>query len=1261
MRCLLVTTLVVFLAGSLFGQTTSLNGTVTDPSGSVIPNAAITIVNAETGVQRATTSDNQGRYSMQQLTPGNYKLSAKAPGFTDVELDKIELLVNAPATVPITFAKLGSTTTTVQVEAAATQVNTTDASLGNVITTEAITELPMYARNIVGLLAAQPGVTLFGASGQGANGSNNLDARSGSVNGGKADQANVTLDGADVNDQNQRTAFTTVLRVTPDSVEEFRSTTTNGDAATGRGSGADVALVTKSGTNQFHGSVYEYRRGTETAANSFFNNRSGVANPFLLINNFGTAIGGPIKKNKAFLFFNYEGRRDRSATSVSRIVPMESMKQGILNYHDANKQAQTITPAQLQQIDPLGIGVNQAGLALLKAMPVGNDNSNGDQLNTTGYRFNAPVASDQNTYIARFDYKIDSAAKHSLFARANLQNDSANGTPQFPGQPPNSVTLANNKGIAAGLTSVLTPTLINSFRYGFTRVGNQTTGVLTSPYEWFRNIDTPYGTSTGTTRIVPVHTIGNDLTWSKRAHDLRFGAVVRLVSNQSSSLSNSYSSSSSNPSWLTGSGADLTAALSVTSGDLQNLQYMMAALLGIQAQGTGRYNYLVDGTVIPAGQPVLRNFINHEGELYAQDTWKVTRNLTVTAGLRLSIEPPVYEANGQQAFSNIPFADWLAARVNLADQGLSQNGVTPITFSAVSDPKSRPMYPQHNNWAPRVGIAYTPKAESGIGRFLFGGPGKTSIRAGAGMYYDLVGQPLAQSFSSSQFGLSTSASNPPNTLSLTQAPRFTSFFTVPGALVPPTPPGGLPVTYPSSGTGSFAITNSIDDKLKAPYTMNLDFSIGRDLGNGFFIQGSYVGRLSRHSLIQRDLSEPVDLRDPKSGQDYYSAMTQLATLLDFNGVSIANLPKIPFFENMWAGAAAVNPVLGPLTATQVWGLDYHGDPTHSITKNSNPGDFTNTLNNADNAGNCGTTTKFSATGRVNQMACGIYGPWMMFNPQFSALSANSSIGKGDYHAMQWTIRKRGRDFLLDLNYTWSKSIDLGSAPEGGYGTAGGTFNGFVINTFNPSQMRGVSSYDVTHSVNANFVYDIPVGRGKKFGAGMNRVLDAIVGGWELSGVYRQTSGLPFHMTNGQRWPTNWNLGGNATPNGQPIPSVVSTENSIASGGGPNLWTDPSAAFAAFRYDFPGESGGRYNLRGQGLFNIDTGVYKNFTMPWSEKQKLQFRWESYNLTNAVRFDPECGSASGGGGCGNTLSGTTFGKLTTQLGTPRQMQFALRFAW
>jgi len=257
MHRLMVLAASLFFGATLFAQTSSLTGTVTDPTGAVIPNAAITLLQTATGSQREATADAQGRYTILQLTPGTYKLTAKATGFSDVVINNVELQVNQPATVNITFEKVGATTTTVQVEAQAVQVNTTDASLGNVITTQQIVDLPMYARNIVGLLAAQPGVTIFGSAGQGANGTNNLDSRSGSVNGGKSDQANVTLDGADVNDQNGRAAFTSVLRVTQDSVEEFRSTTTNGDVASGRGSGADVALITRSGSNAFHGSLYE--------------------------------------------------------------------------------------------------------------------------------------------------------------------------------------------------------------------------------------------------------------------------------------------------------------------------------------------------------------------------------------------------------------------------------------------------------------------------------------------------------------------------------------------------------------------------------------------------------------------------------------------------------------------------------------------------------------------------------------------------------------------------------------------------------------------------------------------------------------------------------------------------------------------------------------------------------------------------------------------------------------------------------------------
>lgn len=1234
-RLLAGITFCIFTAAHLLAQTTSLNGTVSDPSGAVIPNATVTIVNTQNGLQRQTASDAQGRYNIEQVQPGIYRLTATATGFADAVVSNLALLVNQPVTQAVVFEKVSTASTVISVEADATLVNTQDASLGNAIGNNAIVELPFFARNVANLLQYQPGVTSFGGT----------DDRNGSVNGGRSDQGNVTLDGADVNNEFNRAAFTTVLRVTLDSVEEFRSTTTNADASKGRGSGADVALVTKSGSNQFHGSLYEYRRGTETAANDFFSNRSSVPRAALLINIFGGSVGGPVKRNKAFFFINYEGRRDASATIVNRTVPTETVKQGIIQFRDKSGAFQQVGPAQIKTIDPLGLGIDQAALDVLKTFPVGNNNALGDQLNTIGYTFNAPVHSDQNTYIARFDYKVDDAGKHSLFWRGNLQNDSQNGTPQFPGMVPNYVTLANNKGFAAGWTGVLTNTKVNTLRYGLTRAGGETTGILNSVYTTFRGYDNPYGTSTGTARIVPVHTLSDDFSWSHGAHDLRFGGTVRLISNQSVNYSHSYSWATTNSSGISGSGADITpASLNISSGDKTSYQYTMAALLGIVSQATGNYNYLTDGTTLPVGAPVRRNFVLHEGEMFAQDSWKLTPNFTVTYGLRFSIMPPVSEANGQQISTDTPIGDWFNQRGGLANQGLSTSSLAPITYVLANSAQGRPMYPSHYNPSPRLALAYSPKAQSGLARFLFGGSGKTSIRAGAGMYYDEIGMPLANSMDATAFGLSTSLSNPLNVLDSTQLPRFTSFWTLPAQLVPAAPKGGFPVSYPNA----FAITNSIDDQLKSPYTMNLDFSVGRQFSHGLFVQGAYVGRLSRHSLIQRDLAMPANLKDPKSGQTYYQAMTQLATLIDFqggatmgsNGVAdVSRVPRIPFFENMWAPAAG-----NGFTATQVIAKEY--------MERSIAGDFTNVLSDMDNGQNCRAAgSTFNAAGKLTKVGCGALGAYSMWSPQFSALSAWSSLGSGDYHAMQWSVRKQlGKNLNFDLNYTFSKSIDIGSRAE-----SAATFStDFMINSWDPSQLRGVSRYDVTHNVNAYMVWQVPVGRGQQFGAGMSRVLNQILGGWEISGTYRQSSGLPFSVSDGSRWSTNWQLSSFATPNGAPIPQTVSAHNAqgINGVGSPNLWTNPADAFSAFSETMPGQTGSRNTLRGDGFFNIDTGLYKNFNI--TESKKLQFRWESYNVTNTVRFDPL------GANLSLTSSGN-FGKLTSVLGSPRQMQFALRFAF
>jgi hypothetical protein len=322
-RCAALLVFLLMVSISLCGQAlTSANGIVTDPSGAVMVGAKVVLTNVETGTRRETASDEAGRYQFPQVQPGAYRITASAAGFQDVAINDVRLLVNSPATVNIAFAKVGSVAETILVTAESAQLNTVDATIGNAFSSRPILQLPLEGRNVVGLLALQPGVAFIGE--------NQTNSRNGAVNGGKSDQANVTMDGVDVNDQQDRSTFTSVLRATLDSVQEFRVTTTNANADTGRSSGAQIALVTKSGTNDMHGSMYEFHRNTVTTANSFFNNLAGVARPKLIRNTFGASVGGPVKKNRLFYFFNYEGRRDAKQGSTDRVVPTADLRQGIV-------------------------------------------------------------------------------------------------------------------------------------------------------------------------------------------------------------------------------------------------------------------------------------------------------------------------------------------------------------------------------------------------------------------------------------------------------------------------------------------------------------------------------------------------------------------------------------------------------------------------------------------------------------------------------------------------------------------------------------------------------------------------------------------------------------------------------------------------------------------------------------------------------------------------------------------------------------------
>jgi hypothetical protein len=415
--------------------TTSLRGLVSDPAGAVVSSAQLTLADASSGFSRNTTSNERGNYQFLQVPPGTYMLTATAQGFATARKEHVVLLVNTPATIDVVL-KVGAASTTVEVRDETPAVNTDDATLGNPFDSMQIESLPSEGRNAVELLSLQAGVTYVGNQVN-----TGADSRGGAVNGARSDQTNVTVDGLDNNDQLLGQAFAGALRVPMDSLEEFRVTTTNADADSGRSSGAQVSLVTKSGTNQFHGSVYEYNRTLFGAANDWFNEQaelsSGLPNKpgELIRNTFGAAVGGPIIKDRLFFFTNYQGQRSREAVQTTQAVPSANLRQGIVSYPcnpsvdpncalgtpgvttsslvPAGDLLMTLQPSVIQSLDqgcltsgtcPNGNGVSQAvlnlwngqetlpGGAVVPAFPLPNTNVSfgSDGLNILGFTFAAP-------------------------------------------------------------------------------------------------------------------------------------------------------------------------------------------------------------------------------------------------------------------------------------------------------------------------------------------------------------------------------------------------------------------------------------------------------------------------------------------------------------------------------------------------------------------------------------------------------------------------------------------------------------------------------------------------------------------------------------------------------------------------------------------------------------------------------------------------------------------------------------------------------
>ena len=816
-------------------------------------------------------------------------------------------------------------------------------------------------------------------------------------------------------------------------------------------------------------------------------------------------------------------------------------------------------------------------------------------LNFTGYRFNAPFKENDKAYVAKMDFILTS--KQTLAVRGTLAGNSQDViVAQLPGQSPAAVLLNNSRGLSAVHTAVLRSNLINTFTFGLTRVGLNQTGTTGVGYQ-FDTIDNPLNYTSaarGFVRIAPVYNLADDMSWTKGRHTVGAGANIRIIRNARSAYTNSFPSYGYSRNTLLGLGGDIVPALSAIGGNLTDSPDTVRALgdiLGLVNQYSATYNFGRDGKAIPLGSPVSRNFASNDSEFYVQDSFRVRRDLTVTYGVRYSYFGVPYEQNGIQVGTTVGIDQYFAERVYASQNGIPGYAMpnASLTYALNGPANGKPSWyrPDKNNWAPRLAFAYSPE-DGPLVKIL----GKGSVfRAGAGVVYDHYGTDMITQFDQSGSpGLATQVTQPANT-NFTSSSRYIN-----GALpaLPPAPQGAFPFTPPTI-VGGFNSQVGISPDLVAPYSYIFNASYGRQLPGKLTLEVGYLGRLSHKGLLQQDTFQALtQFKDPASGQTWAQAAGILRDAFN-RGITPAQvqanpnlIAKVPFFENMM-------PALTNLYFTGSATANYFDNVYHQ-----NAGSDLDALNQTDRG-----PTK-ALPNCIVRTGCNTFFPL-----QNAGNRTWVNAGKAAFHAMTVTLRRSfSIGMAFDFNYTLSHSIDNSSAPESGSGNGGAV----IQDAFNINAFRGSSDFDARHNINANILYELPIGTNKRLLSHASKALNEIIGGWQISMLARFRSGLPSTIQDNGVYPTNYLTSALVIPN--PGVATPSSGRQFDQNGLPSVFSATSAS-GAYIEQYPGETGTRAIVRLAPFTNFDVAVAKSFPMPW-EGHLIQLRAEAFNAFNNVNF-------------------------------------------
>jgi Carboxypeptidase regulatory-like domain len=1229
--------------GAAGQELASLTGVVTDSTGAVIPDARVQLVDTKTNASYEAKTNSVGAYTFVKLLPGpGYQLTVTREGFEVLTISDIYIAVGATHTTNAQL-QVGKVSEKVDVSAAgaAVSLNTTDSVIGNNIDMHGVHELPIEARESpLALLDQQPGVVDTNV----ANDPNS--SREGAVTGARGDQNNVTLDGLDVNDFATGQAFVTVGDAPVDSIQEFRVETANPLAASGRGSGAQIELVTKSGTNQWHGSAFEYLRNTVTEANTFFNNRDNISKPKLNRNSFGANLGGPVKKDKLFFFFNYQGRRDAREDSVVTVVPLDSFRNGNVSYINSgagctnlsrvNTQPSCISTLSTAQIRAQGLdpgqdpstglpGPDSTLLSFINSRyPHANDLTAGDGVNTGGFRFNAPVGRTINDYVARVDYNLTNKMK--LFGRFSILRDTAGDDQnflapiEFPGDPLTRQIVDTSYAYVIGHTWTVSNSMVNQLFYGETR-SQLNFPVLFNPAGTnsftFGPVTAPFASAQVQRRTVPVPVLRDDFTYVRGKHNIQVGGTFKPIRTRSTQISDFNFAT-------IGLGGNLTslAAGNQPSDILQDPAALnlwdqdFSFALGRFASVDTNINYDRSLQPLPLGTGHRRDYRYYETEIYLQDSWRMRTDLTMTYGLRWQYYSVPYETSGLEAIPNQGFNQFFSPRLQDGPQGIP--GPFPfVTYDLGGKANHEPglYHPDWRDFAPRLSFAYNPGATSGfMGRLL--GDRKTVIRAGAGVVFD---HPVANALNFIQDQASYlffQTVNNPTPGDLATDPRFTDIQTVPSNTPPVVTRPAIP--FVSSGVPFGAAVGAsnyaIDPNFKTPYSLSYTFGIQRELPGNFLFEANYFARLGRRLLAQADAGQVVNFKDPASGHflagDFADLSKQLRTGLDPNTTAVN--PE-PFFENQ------IFPGATQIVAQALQTLVVRGD-------------LADTVQQLD--------------------AFGVLTPGVGLNPQFPTNAYITNKSFSSYNGLLATLHKRlSNNLQFDFNYTYAHSIDNISAPANNVFGSSNFAGGLICDVTNLRVCRGSSDFDITHNIGATGIYQLPLGRGHRFGGSVPGWTNQLIGGWQIATIVNWHTGFAF-QTVSNAFPLSFFNNVPAIFNGDKAAVATHIHTDPASGA-VQLFANPARALSAYSGPLGLQAGPRNNLRGPGYSNLNLGVAKHF--PIRENMQLEFRADAYNAFNHVNFNLP--GVVGNVGTADITDPTQFGVITTAAPS-RQMQFALR---